>query len=269
MKLAGDVQVYGNVGTHRGLRVERHHGAAQHAPACPGADSPLGHGQARTGETSVRVIRRARAPSGCTSMGTQVGGAWTSSKCSAARSISSRSPSALTTPMWPMPSARRTAGDTRWLIDLKDKDNPSSCFSHPLVDVTHPVLARDSRFIGAGTITAIMMYYADSDIDAVMRGFELNPAIQCDRRVLARREALPGPFHERHRCVEILVVERRDASGKESVHLPCSRHVNLARCGPRSPTQRADMPGLSLDVTGSSRDAPAVDIQRRTHCARP
>jgi dienelactone hydrolase len=64
-----------------------------------------------------------------------------------------------------------------WLIDLKDKDEPKLLFSHPLVDVTHPVLARDSRFVGARYDNGYpMMYYADDHIEAMMRGFQkLNP----------------------------------------------------------------------------------------------
>jgi dipeptidyl aminopeptidase/acylaminoacyl peptidase len=65
-----------------------------------------------------------------------------------------------------------------WLIDLKDKDEPKLLFSHPLVDVTHPILARDSRFVGARYDNGYpMMYYADGHIEAMMRGFQkLNPA---------------------------------------------------------------------------------------------
>jgi dipeptidyl aminopeptidase/acylaminoacyl peptidase len=63
--------------------------------------------------------------------------------------------------------------DAIWLIDLKDRDEPRLLFSHPLVDVTYPILARDSRFIGARYDNGYpMMYYADGHIDAVMRGFE-------------------------------------------------------------------------------------------------
>jgi dipeptidyl aminopeptidase/acylaminoacyl peptidase len=67
--------------------------------------------------------------------------------------------------------------DALWLIDLKDKDEPKLLFSHPLVDVAHPVLARDSRFIGARYDNGYpMMYYADGHIEAMMRGFQkLNP----------------------------------------------------------------------------------------------
>jgi dipeptidyl aminopeptidase/acylaminoacyl peptidase len=67
--------------------------------------------------------------------------------------------------------------DAIWLIDLKDKDDPKLLFSHPLVDVSHPILARDTRFIGARYDNGYpMMYYADGDIDAMMRGFQkLNP----------------------------------------------------------------------------------------------
>jgi acetyl esterase/lipase len=63
--------------------------------------------------------------------------------------------------------------DAIWLIDLKDRDEPKLLFSHPLVDVSHPILARDSRFIGARYDNGYpMMYYADEHIGAVMRGFE-------------------------------------------------------------------------------------------------
>lgn len=60
-----------------------------------------------------------------------------------------------------------------WLIDLQDKDEPKLVFSHPLVDVSHPILARDSHFIGARYDNGYpMMYYADERIEAMMRGFE-------------------------------------------------------------------------------------------------
>lgn len=60
-----------------------------------------------------------------------------------------------------------------WLIDLKDRDEPKLLFSHPAVDVSDPLLARDGRFIGARYDNGYpLMYYADSDIDAVMRGFQ-------------------------------------------------------------------------------------------------
>jgi dipeptidyl aminopeptidase/acylaminoacyl peptidase len=67
--------------------------------------------------------------------------------------------------------------DALWLIDLKDSDEPKLLFSHPMVDVVHPLLARDSRFIGTRYDNGYpMMYYADEQIDAVMRGFQkLNP----------------------------------------------------------------------------------------------
>jgi dipeptidyl aminopeptidase/acylaminoacyl peptidase len=67
--------------------------------------------------------------------------------------------------------------DALWLIDLKDKDEPRLLFSHPLVDVVHPLLSRDSRFIGARYDNGYpLMYYADEQIDAVMRAFQkLNP----------------------------------------------------------------------------------------------
>jgi dienelactone hydrolase len=67
--------------------------------------------------------------------------------------------------------------DAIWLVDLKDKDEPRLLFSHPLVDVTHPVLTRDSRFIGARYDNGYpLMYYADDNLGALMRGFDkLNP----------------------------------------------------------------------------------------------
>ncbi len=60
-----------------------------------------------------------------------------------------------------------------WLIDLKEKDDPKLVFAHPLVDVTHPILGRDSRLIGARYDNGYpMMYYADEQIDGFMRGLQ-------------------------------------------------------------------------------------------------
>jgi dipeptidyl aminopeptidase/acylaminoacyl peptidase len=67
--------------------------------------------------------------------------------------------------------------DALWLIDLKDSDEPKLLFSHPMVDVVHPLFSRDSRFIGVRYDNGYpMMYYADEQIEAAMRGFQkLNP----------------------------------------------------------------------------------------------
>jgi dipeptidyl aminopeptidase/acylaminoacyl peptidase len=63
--------------------------------------------------------------------------------------------------------------DGLWLIDLKEKEEPKLLFSHPLVDSTHPILARDRRLIGARYDDGYpMMYYTDAGIDAEMRGFQ-------------------------------------------------------------------------------------------------
>jgi dipeptidyl aminopeptidase/acylaminoacyl peptidase len=49
-----------------------------------------------------------------------------------------------------------------WLIDLTDKEEPSLIFSHPLVDVGHPVLDRDSRLLAVPYDPAYpMMYFTD------------------------------------------------------------------------------------------------------------
>ena len=67
--------------------------------------------------------------------------------------------------------------DAIWLIDLKDRDEPQLLFSHPLVAVSHPLLARDSRMIGARYDNGYpMMFYTDERVDALMRGIQkLNP----------------------------------------------------------------------------------------------
>jgi dienelactone hydrolase len=60
-----------------------------------------------------------------------------------------------------------------WLIDLNDKEDPKLLFSHPLVDVTYPYFDHDHRFIGARYDNGYpMMYYADDDIAAAMRGVQ-------------------------------------------------------------------------------------------------
>ena len=56
-----------------------------------------------------------------------------------------------------------------WLIDLKDKEDPRLVFSHPVVDVSSPVLGRDGRLIGARYDNGNpMMYYTDDGIQAMM-----------------------------------------------------------------------------------------------------
>jgi dipeptidyl aminopeptidase/acylaminoacyl peptidase len=64
-----------------------------------------------------------------------------------------------------------------WLIDLKDRDEPSLLFSHPSVDVTQPVIDRDSGLIGVRYDNGYpLMYYTDSRIESLMRGLQkLNP----------------------------------------------------------------------------------------------
>jgi dipeptidyl aminopeptidase/acylaminoacyl peptidase len=68
--------------------------------------------------------------------------------------------------------------DAVWLIDLKEKDDPRLAFSHPLVDVTNPVIDREGRLISARYDNGYpLMYYTDERIGALMRGVEkLNPA---------------------------------------------------------------------------------------------
>jgi dipeptidyl aminopeptidase/acylaminoacyl peptidase len=56
-----------------------------------------------------------------------------------------------------------------WLIDLKDKEDPRLVFSHPIVDVTNPILSRDGRLLGARYDNGNpMIYYTDDRIAAVM-----------------------------------------------------------------------------------------------------
>ena len=57
-----------------------------------------------------------------------------------------------------------------WLIDLTDKDDPSLIFSHPLVDVGHPVLGRDARLLSVTYDPGYpMMYFTDPHTAAVTR----------------------------------------------------------------------------------------------------
>ncbi len=56
-----------------------------------------------------------------------------------------------------------------WLIDLKDKEDPRLVFSHPVVDVTSPILSRDGRLLGARYDNGNpMFYYTDDRIAALM-----------------------------------------------------------------------------------------------------
>jgi len=59
--------------------------------------------------------------------------------------------------------------DAVWLIDLKDKEEPRLVFSHPLVDVTDPILGGDGRMIGARYDNGNpMIFYTDDRIEALM-----------------------------------------------------------------------------------------------------
>jgi dienelactone hydrolase len=63
--------------------------------------------------------------------------------------------------------------DAIWLIDLKDKEEPRLVFSHPLVDVTHPILGGGGRMIGARYDNGNpMIFYTDSRIGALMGAIE-------------------------------------------------------------------------------------------------
>jgi len=56
-----------------------------------------------------------------------------------------------------------------WLIDLTDKQDPTLVFSHPLVDVSQPVLARDGHLLGVLYETGRpMLYFTDDRIRRVL-----------------------------------------------------------------------------------------------------
>lgn len=59
--------------------------------------------------------------------------------------------------------------DAIWLMDLKDKEDPRLVFSHPLVDVSDPILGRDGRMIGARYDNGNpLVFYTDHRIEALM-----------------------------------------------------------------------------------------------------
>jgi len=65
------------------------------------------------------------------------------------------------------PSGGRTA---IWLIDLRDKEDPTLVFSHPIVDVSSPVLGADNRLIGVRYDDGYpLMYFEDSHIGGLMK----------------------------------------------------------------------------------------------------
>jgi dienelactone hydrolase len=65
-----------------------------------------------------------------------------------------------------------------WLIDLKDREDPKLVFSHPLVDVSGPVLGMDNRLIGVRYDDGYpLMYFEDNRIGTLMRAIQkLEPA---------------------------------------------------------------------------------------------
>jgi dienelactone hydrolase len=68
------------------------------------------------------------------------------------------------------PSGGRTAV---WLIDLRDKDDPKLVFSHPLVDVSGPVLGPDNRLIGVRYDDGYpLMYFEDGRIGGLMKSIQ-------------------------------------------------------------------------------------------------
>ncbi len=56
-----------------------------------------------------------------------------------------------------------------WLIDLKDKEDPRLVFSHPIVDVSDPILGGDGHMIGARYDNGNpMTFYTDGRIETLM-----------------------------------------------------------------------------------------------------
>jgi dipeptidyl aminopeptidase/acylaminoacyl peptidase len=57
-----------------------------------------------------------------------------------------------------------------WLIDLRDKEDPKLVFSHPIVDVSGPVLGADNRLIGVRYDDGYpLMYFEDGRIGGLMK----------------------------------------------------------------------------------------------------
>ncbi len=80
--------------------------------------------------------------------------------------------------------------DAIWLIDLKDKEDPRLVFSHPLVDVSDPILGEDGRMIGARYDNGNpMIFYTDDRIETLMGGDAKDRAgnIQFPAWIFARR----------------------------------------------------------------------------------
>jgi dienelactone hydrolase len=60
-----------------------------------------------------------------------------------------------------------------WLIDLKDKEDPRLVFSHPLVDVSNPILGRDGHLIGARYDNGNpRIFYTDGRIESWMAAMQ-------------------------------------------------------------------------------------------------
>jgi dienelactone hydrolase len=63
--------------------------------------------------------------------------------------------------------------DAIWLLDLTDKEDPRLVFSHPVVDVSNPILGPDGRMIGARHDNGNpMIFYTDRRIEALMGGVQ-------------------------------------------------------------------------------------------------
>jgi dienelactone hydrolase len=133
-----------------------------------------------------------------------------------------------------------------WLIDLKDREDPRLVFSHPVVDVSGPVLGRDGRLIGARYDNGYpLMFYTDDTMDTVMRGFQ------------ALRSGQFNTLHGMTRDERVLVIRSvSDVDAPRFIVLDRDSHAvsNVGAAYPeRDPAALAPMGAISYPARDGTR----------------
>lgn len=174
-QLAGNARVYGNVGTHALPAVFELNVVTGHLTLREHAREPIRHwvtdrrGQARLGRgfagTTISYWARLEGESNWRRL----------SKFEVFSRGNHFEPIAISAEDPNMAYAIGPSGGRNaiWLIDLTDKQDPTLVFSHPVVDVSSPLLGGDGRLIGVRYDNGNpMTYYTDERVGELMRALQ-------------------------------------------------------------------------------------------------
>jgi dipeptidyl aminopeptidase/acylaminoacyl peptidase len=133
-----------------------------------------------------------------------------------------------------------------WLIDLKDREDPKLVFSHPLVDVSGPLLGMDNRLIGVRYDDGYpLMYFEDNRIGTLMGAIQkLEPA---------RFDQLHGSSRD-ERILLIRSVSDADAPRFMMFNSDTNQLSNFGKSDPdRGPATLAPMRPISYPARDGTR----------------